>query len=329
MSNIQETIGVFRPSRWYRNSFMLLGSLLAVAILPNVNLVEYWQEIVLAFISLSLMTSGNYGINEILDIETDRQHPQKKDRALVTGRVKIRTVLTISIILYALSVLLVLTLDNLPLTIAMLLMLISGITYNVKPFRTKDIPYLDFLFEALNNPIRLAVGWYAVEGAMEHPFTLVSNAVGGGSAVVNSPFYIPLGFVVSFYFIGIFLMSSKRFGEIRLFKSSKAEQHPGEYRKSLKFYSEQHLLYVMMASIISFSYIFGALSYKYNIDLIILLPIFIVWIIWYFVLAFEENSIVKDPERIFEKKGFLFFSVLFVSTFAALLIIGKKVFVFL
>jgi 4-hydroxybenzoate polyprenyltransferase len=275
------------------------------------------------------MTSGNYGINEILDIETDRQHPQKQHRALVTGRVKISTVLVISIILYTLSTLLVLSLDNWPLTIAMLLMLLSGITYNVKPFRTKDIPYLDFLFEALNNPIRLAVGWYAVEGAMEHPFTLISSAVGGGSSLVVSEFYIPLGFLVSFYFIGIFLMSSKRFGEIRLFKSSKSEQHPGEYRKSLKFYSEQHLLYVMMASIISFSYLFGALSYKYNIDLIILLPIFIVWVIWYFILAFEENSIVKDPERIFEKKGFLFFSVLFISTFAALLIIGKKVFVFL
>jgi 4-hydroxybenzoate polyprenyltransferase len=329
MSNVRETIGVFRPSRWYRNSFMLLGSLLAVAILPDINLIDYAIPIVLAFISLSLMTSGNYGLNEILDIETDRQHPQKKHRALVTGRVKISTVLVISVILYTLSTLLVLSLNNWPLTIAMLLMLLSGITYNVKPFRTKDIPYLDFLFEALNNPIRLAVGWYAVEGAMEHPFTLISSAVGGGSAVVSSEFYIPLGFLVSFYFIGIFLMSSKRFGEIRLFKSSKAEQHPGEYRKSLKFYSEQHLLYVMMASIISFSYLFGALSYKYNIDLIILLPIFIVWIIWYFILAFEENSIVKDPERIFEKKGFLFFSVLFISTFAALLIIGKKVFVFL
>lgn len=329
MSNIRETIGVFRPSRWYRNSFMLLGSLLAVAILPDVNLMDYWMQIVIAFIALSLMTSGNYGINEILDIETDRQHPQKQHRALVTGKVKVKTVLIIAIILYVLSVLVVLSLGNLPLTLSMLLMLLSGITYNVKPFRTKDIPYLDFLFEALNNPIRLAVGWYAVEGAMAHPFNLVSKAIDGGGIVVNSIFYIPLGFLVSFYFIGIFLMSSKRFGEIRLFKSSKSEQHPGEYRKSLQYYSEQSLLYVMMASIISFSYLFGALSYKYNIDLIILLPIFIVWIIWYFILAFEENSIVKDPERIFEKKGFLLFSVLFISTFAALLIIGKKVFTFL
>jgi len=308
---------------------MLLGSFLAVAILPDIHLLDHWLTILIAFISLSLMTSGNYGINEILDIETDRKHPQKKYRALVTGKVKVKTILILAILLYALSMIVVMSLNNLPLTLAMLLMLLSGISYNVKPFRTKDIPYLDFLFEALNNPIRLAIGWYAVEGAIAHPFMLASNAAGGSDPTVNSLFYIPIGFVVSFYFIGVFLMSSKRFGEIRLFKSSDVEKSSGEYRKSLKYYTEQSLLLVMVASIISFSYIFGALSYKYNIDLIILLPVFIIWIIWYFVLAFEENTIVKDPERIFERRSFLLFSVLFVLTFSWLLGLDEKMFVFL
>ena len=33
--------------------------------------------------------------------------------------------------------------------------------YNVKPFRFKDIVYLDVIIESLNNPIRF-LGWFIV-----------------------------------------------------------------------------------------------------------------------------------------------------------------------
>ncbi len=37
-----------------------------------------------------------------------------------------------------------------------------GVLYNVKPFRTKDIAYLDVLSESINNAIRLLLGWFFV-----------------------------------------------------------------------------------------------------------------------------------------------------------------------
>lgn len=36
-----------------------------------------------------------------------------------------------------------------------------GCAYNIKPLRTKDVPYLDVLTESVNNPLRL-LGWYRV-----------------------------------------------------------------------------------------------------------------------------------------------------------------------
>lgn len=301
---IKELLGVFRPSRWYRNSFMLLGSILAIGITTH-SFGDSISSIIIVFIALSLMTSANYGINEILDIETDRMHPQKKHRALVTGKVKIKTVLTISIILYALSIAIILTLGKTALTISLLLMLLSGIMYNVPPIRVKDIPYLDFLFEALNNPIRLLVGWFAVvESTM-----------------------IPSSFVLSFYAIGVFLMASKRFGELRLFNND--NDKASSYRKSLSFYSEKDLLFVMIAAISAFSFLFGVLALKYNVDFVILLPMFIGWIIWYFQIAYEDNSIVKDPERIYEKKWFLAYSMILLSLFIFLLLKGKSALLFL
>ena len=300
----KEVTSVFRPSRWYRNSFMILGAVLAIGITEQ-TLQDNLSNIVIAFISLSLMASGNYGINEILDVETDRRHPQKRFRSLASGKVSIRLILLLSIVFYMLSIFIIVSLDKSPLTVSMFLLLISGFFYNVKPFRVKDIPYADFLFEALNNPIRLAVGWYSVVDTNE----------------------MPLSFVLGFYAIGVFLMASKSFGELRLFDG--LDTKASEYRASLLHYTEKNLLFSMIASISTFSFLFGILSYKYNINLIMMLPLFIVWVVWFFQIAYEDNSIVKDPERIFEKKPFLIFSFSLVVLFVVLLFSDANIMSFL
>lgn len=290
----REVVSVFRPSRWYRNAFMILGAILAIGITEQ-TLNDNFFNIAIAFISLSLMASGNYGINEILDLDTDRKHPQKKDRSLASGKVSIKLILILSVVFYILSIFIAASLDKTPLMIAVFLLLVSGILYNVKPFRVKDIPYGDFLFEALNNPIRLGIGWFSVVDTNE----------------------IPLSFVLGFYAIGVFLMASKRFGELRLFGNLKMDA--SEYRSSLLHYTEKNLLFSMIASISTFSFLFGILSYKYNINLVALLPFFIVWVVWFFQIAYEDNSIVKDPERIFEKKSFFIFSLTLIVLFVILL----------
>ena len=37
-----------------------------------------------------------------------------------------------------------------------------GLAYNVPPVRLKEWPYLDVLSESVNNPLRLALGWFAL-----------------------------------------------------------------------------------------------------------------------------------------------------------------------
>jgi hypothetical protein len=37
---------------------------------------------------------------------------------------------------------------------------VMGVVYNVKPIRSKELPYLDVLSESINNPIRLLLGWF-------------------------------------------------------------------------------------------------------------------------------------------------------------------------
>ena len=45
-----------------------------------------------------------------------------------------------------------------PVFLMELWLFVMGILYNVKPFRTKEIPYVDVLSESVNNAIRLLIG---------------------------------------------------------------------------------------------------------------------------------------------------------------------------
>lgn len=286
-------LAIFRLNRWYQNGLMLVGTLLAVRLL-GVNLGDHLREIMVSFIALCLLASGNYGVNEVFDANSDRFHPLKRLRAVAAGKTNRTLVILLSLLLYALGLGLIFPLNNSALSLSLGFLILSGYLYNVPPFRLKDVTYLDFAFEAINNPIRLLIGWYGVAKPNE---------------------LVPSSFLVAFWCMGIFLMAAKRFGEIRFLKG-KGNLALTLYRPSLRSYNEQKLLLVMVAAISAFNYMFGALSMKYNIDLIIMLPLITLWVVWFLKLAYEENTVVKDPERIFEKRSYVVF------TFVILIVLG-------
>jgi 4-hydroxybenzoate polyprenyltransferase len=124
----------------------------------------------------------------------------------------------------------------------------------------------------------------------------------------------------------MFLMASKRFGEYRFFKD---KDKLVEYRKSFKHYTEERIIISMIASLSAFMFMLGALCLKYSVDLVLFLPFVIVFIVWFFRLAYEKDTIVKDPERVFQKKLFLLYSVVVCGVFIYLLFSGNQIFGFL
>ncbi len=279
-------LGIFRPIRWYRNVFMLLGSFLALE-LNGLTVGREWISIAVSLLALCLIASANYGVNEVFDAESDGHHPKKKFRAIPSGLVSKGLVLSLSIALYVVGLAVALTLRNEALLLSLVLMIASGILYNVPPFRFKDVAYLDFMFEAIDNPIRLLIGWYAVTSVV-----------------------VPVSLVLSFYAVGLFLMAAKRFGELRFL------QNTGEaalYRRSLQFYSEKKLLLIMIGAASVCMYLFGVLTVRHQINLVFAMPFVVIFVVWFFNLAYEDDSIVKDPERLFENKAFLLFVVLLAA----------------
>lgn len=76
----------FRPFHWIKN-LPLFIPLIA-------DHQFYWQTFshaLLAFFSFSLAASAVYLINDLLDLESDRQHPVKKNRPLASGQLSLLT----------------------------------------------------------------------------------------------------------------------------------------------------------------------------------------------------------------------------------------------
>ena len=73
--------------------------------------------------------------------------------------------------------------------VAFLMLLLSGVAYNVRPLRLKDRAFLDVIAESFNNPIRLWLGYYALVSPRHVP---------------------PLSIVLAWWFFGALLMTYSR-----------------------------------------------------------------------------------------------------------------------
>ena len=98
---------------------------------------------------------------------------------------------------------------NAQLALTLLGLWVMGCVYNLPPVRTKDHAYVDVLSEAINNPLRMLVGWY----------------------IVTSTVVPPLSLLVSYWMIGCYFMAAKRFAEYRDF--SRAGTADGRRRRAL------------------------------------------------------------------------------------------------
>jgi 4-hydroxybenzoate polyprenyltransferase len=83
---MREFIKLLRPHQYIKNGFVLLGVVFA----------GQWESesLILAglsFVAFCAMASAVYVFNDIIDVESDRQHPVKKSRPLASGAISLHT----------------------------------------------------------------------------------------------------------------------------------------------------------------------------------------------------------------------------------------------
>lgn len=86
---------LLRVEQWVKNLFVFAPLFFS----GNITNVDLLTKSILAFIIFSFTASSIYIINDYSDIESDRKHPQKKDRPLASGAISKATALIILAIL--------------------------------------------------------------------------------------------------------------------------------------------------------------------------------------------------------------------------------------
>ena len=290
---IEDYIKIARIDHWFKNVFMLFGVLFAYFHNPNEVGIHRLPSLVIAVFATCLVASSNYVLNEIQDAEFDKIHPKKKFRPIPSGRVIISIAYAEWILLGVTGCLLAATVNR-AFLYTIIAFLIAGIIYNVKPFRSKEIPYLDVLSESINNPLRLLLGW----------FTFVPNQ------------FPSVSLLISYWMIGAFFMATKRFAEIRNINNA---QIAGSYRKSFNYYTETRLMASIFFYATFFALFLGIFILKYHFELILLSPLIAGFIALYIKIGRQEDSAVQNPERLYKEKGFMVYTVICLLIFIVLL----------
>ncbi len=289
-------VKIARPDHWIKQLFIVPGIMIAIFLIKDaVYDTKFFVSCILGFIATCLIASANYVINEYLDAEFDKYHPTKKNRPLVTENVNKKIIYTEYVIL-AISGLICAYFVSFPFFITDLILFIMGIIYNVKPFRTKDIPFLDVLSESINNALRLLLGWF----------------------IVTNKYLPPVSIVLGYWMFGAFLMGIKRYAEYRMIKDPKQALL---YRKSFALYTEQTLLVSSVFYALLSVFLCGTFLIKYKIELVISIPFLCLLFCYYLYISFKPDSAVQKPEKLYREKKLLILLVIFVILVAVLLFV--------
>lgn len=307
-AGFREYVTIARPDHWFKNIFMLPGMLFAWVVYTTPLDLNFVIKIATGIACTCLIASANYVINEYLDAEFDRYHPIKKSRSGVRSVLNPVYVYSQWLLLAASGVMLSYFI-NLPFLALEVFLLIMGILYNVRPFRTKERVYLDVLSESVNNPIRLALGWFIFV-----PPALLPSDLSNFSWVIIPPSSI----VLAYWMGGAFLMATKRFAEYRFINDP---ERAGLYRRSFKYYTEDSLLISMFFYAVASAFFLGIFLIKHRVELLISFPFFALLFAWYLKLGLKKNSVVQGPEKLHHEKKFTLYVVVFIILLLGLLYI--------
>lgn len=158
-SALPPLIESLRIHQWSKNLLLAVPAVVGqVAGKPAVAL-----ELLIAFIAFSLTASGNYLLNDLIDAESDRRHPEKRERAVASGRLPGGWAAVVAPLLIVGGLTMAYTLINRPFAMMLVAYLVLALAYS-KFFRRLLV--LDVMILAAFYAMRLLAGGAAVDVAV-------------------------------------------------------------------------------------------------------------------------------------------------------------------
>jgi decaprenyl-phosphate phosphoribosyltransferase len=267
-------LGLLRLDHSVKQVFVLPGIVIAASLTGETASASLLWRAVLGLLAVVAAASSNYVLNELLDAPYDRLHPTKHMRPAACRSIHVPLAYAQWLACGIAGLLLALMVSK-ELFLSVLSLWVMGCLYNIPPMRTKDVPYLDVLSESINNPIRFCVGWYIVTATVIPPASLL----------------------IAYWMLGGYFMALKRFSEYRQIGYESA----GLYRRSFLFYTEQSLLVSVLFYAATAMLFFGAFIMRYRMEMIFAFPFIALLMAVYFNLAFQQDSPVQNPEKLYRE----------------------------
>jgi 4-hydroxybenzoate polyprenyltransferase len=256
-----------RPRQWVTKNVFIFAALVFD---KQLLVVDSLLRTLAGFVLFCLISSSVYIFNDIADVEADRQHPEKKNRPIASGRLPLSAAWTAGIFLAAIT-------------------LLSG--YLLAP----SFGYVIGLYFLINMAYSKWLKHIPIIDVLVISAGFVLR-VGAGVTLINVERFSPWLYVVM-TLLSLFLGFGKRRAELALLA-----QGAGSHRKVLDGYTlpllDQYIMIVSGTTIVAYSlYTFSAPNLPDNHSMMLTIP-FVVYTIFRYLYLIEVKHAGGAPEEI-------------------------------
>ena len=275
---LKALIKAMRPRQWTKNGFVFF----ALIFDKQLFLLEPFLRTLEGFLLFCLISSAVYLLNDIADIEADRQHPEKKHRPLASGELSIGVAQGAAFILALTSVSLGYLLEPVFAGMIALYFIINQLYSRW----LKHVPILDVLIISSGFVLRVAAG----------------------VALITVERFSPWLYMLTILF-SLYIALGKRRAEMNLLA-----QEASAHRKVLDGYTipllDQYITIVSGMTIVAYSlYTFSAPNLPENHSMMLTIP-FVVYGIFRYLQLIQTGHAAGAPDEVALKDRPLQFTVL-------------------
>lgn len=179
--SLRPIIALLRPNQWLKNLILFA----AVVFTGKLFDLEMVQLTGVGFLIFCAISSASYIFNDIIDIKYDRLHPDKKNRPLAAGKIKLSTATELAFILVFIG-------------------LIGSLFLSIEFF------LISTAFALLHIMYSLVLKKYALLDILSISFSFTLRALAGE---VLTGYHLPIWLILSIFFASLFIASTKRHSE--------------------------------------------------------------------------------------------------------------------
>jgi 4-hydroxybenzoate polyprenyltransferase len=255
-----------RPRQWAKNGFLFAGLIFDQQLFQPVA----FLRTLAGFVLFCLLSSTVYIINDLADVEADRQHPKKRFRPIAAGSLSVQAAQTAIILFLLITLPLAYLLSPLFALIAAFYLIIN-IAYSLW---LKHVPILDVLVLASMYVFRVGAGVDLIKVARFSPWLYVFTT-----------------------FLALYLGVCKRRSEMNLLANGTNAHRPVLEGYSSQFL-DQMITIVSCLTIVTYSlYTFSAENLPPNHAMMLTIP-FVIYGIFRYLYLVEVENYGGEPEEV-------------------------------